>query len=228
MRSIGCGFVRLLVIAAFSFLSACNSDKPSLEAQIKEDLTKVLSKVSQHKNLSKKLTETPPLSGMLSKDHITMYVWVKARATQMRLERTNTIDNKSQSSINELQQKANSGEASLRSAEKTNSEPAKLGIVLSKEEMATLNELKFSPELYGWVKQTIEATVDFVDAAGESGIADFVTFYDPVIKHNISLVNDFREKLQFANSVQLRVDGIFREINVTQIFVFKEKTSLFV
>ena len=75
MRSIGCGLVCLLFIV----LTACNSGQTSLEAQLKEDLHKVLENVSQDKNLSKKLGKTPPSSGLLNEDHIAMYIWVKSR-----------------------------------------------------------------------------------------------------------------------------------------------------
>ncbi|KPJ92696.1 MAG: hypothetical protein AMJ55_09445 [Gammaproteobacteria bacterium SG8_15] len=79
---------------------------------------------------------------------------------------------------------------------------------ISPEEIAALNELELSQELYVWVKQTIEVTVEFVDATGDSTILDIVTLHDPAIRHNISLVENFQERLRFANSDSLKVSQL--------------------
>lgn len=131
MCRIGCGFVWLLIIV----LSACSSNQSSLDSQIKEDLNKVLNKVSQQKNLSNKLSKTPPLS---------------------------------------------------------------------------------------------DITVVSVESTGESGIVDLVTFCVPLIKHNISLVKSFKEKLQFANSVQLKINNIYQNLKVTKSPAVLENANLVV
>jgi hypothetical protein len=101
-------------------------------------------------------------------------------------------------------------------------------IELSIDEAAALKELKFSPELYGWIRQTIENTVAFVESTGDSEVVDLVTFYDPAIKHNMSLVTNFKEKLQFANSVQLRINTTYQNLKVTKHPAALEKANLIV
>ena len=95
-----------------------------------------------------------------------------------------------------------------------------------KEQAAALKELNFAPELYSWVRQTIDNTVAFVESTGESSIVDLVTFYDPVIKHNITLVKNFKEKLQFTDSVQLRLNTIYQNLKVTERPAVLENANL--
>jgi hypothetical protein len=224
MRSIGCGFVCLLIIV----LSACSSDQSSLESQIKDDLDKVVSKVSQNKNLSKKLAKTPPSNGMLNEDYIAMYVWVKARSMQLRIARINGLEKQALSVEEKQQTKIDSHKQNIETSVAVDSEPLELEFELSIDEVAALEELNFGSELYGWVRQTIDNTVAFVESTSESGIIDLVTFYDPVIKHNITVVKTFKEKLQFADSVQLRINTTYQTLKVTKRPAALEKANLIV
>ena len=207
MRTQGCGLACVIVCL---FLSACHSGQSSLESQIKEDLHKVLNSAALKKELSGKLTSIPPDSRMLNEAHVEMYVLVRARAMQLRDSLTN-------SSINQLSTAAKeqkmATEKQEQSQEMTGSFEGSEFIVdidpeISPEEIAALNELELSQELYVWVKQTIEVTVEFVAVAGDSTILDIVTLHDPAIKHNISLVENFQERLRFANSDSLKVSQL--------------------
>ncbi len=224
MSSIGFRVVYVLIIL---ILPACNSSQLSPELQLREDLKKVLSAVSQKKDLSKKLTKDPPSSGMLSEDHIAMFVWVRARAAQMQLAtsedttKQDLISEQSKSPENKSQQQnpvlPNLDEKGIQA-----------DAHLSSYEISALKELEFSLNLYVWVKQTIDYTVAFVNSAGESGIVEYVAFYDPVIKQNISLVQSFAENLQFANNVQLEHDVARQNLNVTQISAYAVNANLIV
>jgi len=207
MRTQGCGLACVIVCL---FLSACHSGQSSLESQIKEDLHKFLNSAALKKELSGKLTSIPPDSRMLNEAHVEMYVLVRARAMQLRDSLTN-------SSINQLSTAAKeqkmATEKQEQSQEMTGSFEGSEFIVdidpeISPEEIAALNELELSQELYVWVKQTIEVTVEFVDATGDSTILDIVTLHDPAIRHNISLVENFQERLRFANSDSLKVSQL--------------------
>jgi len=207
MRTQGCGLACVIVCL---FLSACHSGQSSLESQIKEDLHKFLNSAALKKELSGKLTSIPPDSRMLNEAHVEMYVLVRARAMQLRDSLTN-------SSINQLSTAAKeqkmATEKQEQSQEMTGSFEGSEFIVdidpeISPEEITALNELELSQELYIWVKQTIEVTVEFVAAAGDSTILDIVTLHDPAIKHNISLVENFQERLRFANSDSLKVSQL--------------------
>lgn len=224
MRCIGCGFVCLLIIV----LSACSFNQSSLDSQIKEDLNKVLNTVSQTKNLSNKLSKTPPSSGMLSEDHVAMYVWVKARAMQMSVSRINTSENQILPTEAQQNLTTESGKQFVESVEVVDAKLVKLESELSNDEILALKELNFSPELYEWVKQTIDVTVAFMDSTDESSIVDLETFYDPIIKHNISLLRNYKEKLQFANRVQLRINTTFQNLKVTNSPAVLEKANLVV
>jgi len=224
MRCIGCGFVCLLIIVLF----ACSSNQSSLDSQIKEDLNKVLNAVSQTKNLSNKLSKTPPSSGMLSEDHVAMYVWVKARAMQMSVSRINTSENQILPTEAQQHLTTESGKQFVESVEVVDAKLVKLESELSNDEILALKELNFSPELYEWVKQTIDVTVAFMDSTEKSSIVDLVTFYDPIIKHNISLLRNYKEKLQFANRVQLRINTTFQNLKVTNSPAVLEKANLVV
>ena len=192
-----CNFVGLLTCL---FLFGCNADQPSLETQIKEDLHKVLKNVSQIQVLSKKLAIPPPTSGMLSADHLEMYVWVTARATQLYLARENSVD-KNRESTSEatalvIVDKSEQQDIPIDSTPlEIEYQPA-----ITKGELTALSELDLDQELYLWVKTTVNNTVEFIDATGESEIADLVTLYDPVIKHNISLVQKYRKKFKYTEN----------------------------
>ena len=222
MRSIGCGCVCLLI----TVLSACSSNQSSLESQIKEDLKNVVNLVSQNKNLSKKLPKTPPSSGMLNEDYIAMYVWVKARSMQLRIARINGLEKQALSTEEQPLSKTDSHKQRIETSVTVDHE--QLEFELSIDEVATLEELNFGPELYSWVRQTIDNTMAFVESTGESDIVDLVTFYDPVIKHNIALVKDFKEKLQFADSVQLRINTTYQNLKVSKRPAVLEKANLVV
>jgi hypothetical protein len=105
-------------------------------------------------------------------------------------------------------------------------EPLEQEFELSIDETAALKELNFAPVSYIWVRQTIDNTVAFVESTDESSIVDLVTFYDPVIKHNITLVNNFKEKLQFTDSVQLRLNTIYQNLKVTERPAVLENANL--
>ena len=224
MRSIGCGFVWLLIIA----LSACSSHQSSLDSQIKEDLNKLLNTVSQKKNLSNKLSKTPPSSGILSEDHVAMYVWVNARAMQISVSRIYASEKHARSTEGKQYFTTDSGKQILESVAAVETEFVELESELSNDEISALRELYLSPKLYDWVKQTIDTTVAIVDSTGESSVVDLVTFYDPVIKHNISLVKRFKEKLQFTNSVQLRINNTYQNLKATKSSAVVEKANLVV
>ncbi len=198
MRRYGCAFV---CIITFLSLSACNSDQSSLESRIQEDLNNVLNNVSQKQILSRKLTTAPPASGMLSDAHVDMYVLVKARAMQLRDARIPGHDKHLLTpTADEIVNKETSNHASevasphVRSMLEDEARP-----VISVNESAALRELNLSQELYVWVTQTIDDTVAFIDSTGNSGIVDIVEHFDPVIKHNITVVQNFMGKLKFAN-----------------------------
>ena len=207
MRTQGCGLACVIVCL---FLSACHSGQSSLESQIKEDLYKVLNSAAHKKELSQKLTSMPPDSRMLNEAHVEMYVLVRARAMQLRGSLTNSPINqlsaapKEQELATEKQDQLREATGSLESSEFI----VDINPEISPEELTALNELELSQELYVWVKQTIEVTVEFVDATGNSTILDIVTLHDPAIKHNISLVENFQERLRFANSDSLKVSQL--------------------
>ena len=133
MYKAGWSFVGLLTCV---FLFGCNSDKTSLEAQIKEDLHKVLQNVSQIQLLSKRLTAPPPVSGMLTADHMDMYVWVTARTMQLYLARKNNLDMKVESAPGE---KPIANDDSMSIKTENDSE-------FSKDELIALKELEGDPE----------------------------------------------------------------------------------
>ena len=222
MRSIGCG----LVCLSFLVLSACSSGQTSLEAQLKQDLDEVLKNVSQNKNLSKKLGKTPPASGLLNEGHISMYVWVKARAMQIQMARINETAKNSVTAAEYSESKSPENGLTSEAAKAVTNIESDLEADLTLVEIAALNELDFDSEMYKWVKQTIETTVEFVDASGDSEVMELVTFYDPVIKHNISLVNHFREKLQFASRVQLQLNNSLQSLQITHTLKSIEKSNL--
>ena len=200
MRTQGCGLACVIICL---FLSACHSGQSSLESQIKEDLHKVLNSAAHKKELSRKLTSMPPDSRMLNEAHVEMYVFVRARAMQLRGSLTNSSINQL-STVSKEQDQLQETTGSLEVSEFI----ADISPEISPEELTALNELELSQELYVWVKQTIEVTVEFVDATGDSPILDIVTLHDPAIKHNISLVGNFQERLRFANSDSPKVSQL--------------------
>lgn len=207
MRTQGCGLACVIVCL---FLSACHSGQSSLESQIKEDLHKVLNSAAHKKELSLKLTSMPPDSRMLNEAHMEMYVLVRARAMQLRGSLTNspinqlTAASKEQQLATEKQVQMQQTTGSLEGSEFI----VEIDPEVSPEELTALNELELGQELYVWVKQTIEVTVEFVAATGDSTILDIVTLHDPAIKHNISLVENFQARLRFANSDSLKVSQL--------------------
>jgi hypothetical protein len=207
MHTQGCGLACVIVCL---FLSACHSGQSSLESQIKEDLHKVLNSAALKKELSGKLTSMPPDSRMLNEAHVEMYVLVRVRAMQLSGSLINSslnqlsVASKGQQLATEKQDQLQESTGSLEGSEFI----VDIDPEISPEELTALNELELSQELYVWVKQTIEVTVEFVDATGDSAILDIVTLHDPAIKHNISLIENFQERLRFANSDALKVSQL--------------------
>lgn len=207
MRTQGCGLACVIVCL---FLSACHSGQSSLESQIKEDLHKVLNSAAHKKELSQKLTSMPPDSRMLNEAHVEMYVLVRTRAMQLRGSLTNSPINQLSAAPNEQELASEKQDPLLETAGSSEGSEFIFDIDpdISPEELTALNELELSQELYVWVKQTIEVTVEFVDATGDSPILDIVTLHDAAIKHNISLVENFQERLRFANSDSRKVSQL--------------------
>lgn len=198
-----------ICLVTILFLSACNSEKLSHESQLKEDLAKVLNSFSQKKNLSQKLNTTLPADGKLTQDHLEMYVWVKARAMQLYLARQDAV--RLQPANEKQQTKTEMSLQAIDTNKRKNNTmqvPGNEG-VLSVDESVAVKELNFSPELYRWARQTIDDTVAFIESVNEPGLVDLVTSYDPAIKHNISLVKEFREKIKFVGNIPTGIVDYF-------------------
>ena len=214
MRTQGCGLTCAIVCL---FLSACQSSQSALESRITEDLEKVLNSTALKKELSRKLTSTRSDSRMLNEAHVEMYVLVRARAMQLRGLLTESSTNQVLSAskqpefATEKQGRSQSTEKSAAIGPTT----VDIDPEISPEELTALNELDLSQDLYAWVKQTVEVTVEFVGANVDPAIFEIVTLHDPVIKHNISIVENFQERLSFAYSGSLQVSQFISTLEVT-------------
>lgn len=210
MRTQGCGLACVIVVCLF--LSACHSGQSALESQIKEDLQKVLNSAVHRNELSRKLTSTPPESHMLNEAHVQMYVLVRARAIQLRGSATNQQTSQLQSTSKDLEIVTGKHEEVQATIGFADGSKAVIGSdsEISQEELIALKDLELSQDLYAWVKQTIDVTVEFIDAIDDPAIFDIITLNDPVIEHNLSIVRNFQERLRLAYSDSMKVSEHFR------------------
>lgn len=211
---------------AFLFLSACHSDRSSLEFQINEELNQLLNSAAHKQQLSQQLSSSPPDSRMLNEAHVKMYVLVKARAMQLPGVKANNTAIDTTNATAQITSVVNGNDQPLIQAAESidnpllavDSEPE-----LSPQEQTALNELELNQDLYVWVKYTIDDTVAFIDATIDPAIIDAVTFHDPVIKHNITMVKNYQERLRFANSDSLKVSSLFHKPDSARSDLSREK-----
>jgi hypothetical protein len=217
----------------FLFFSGCNSDQSSSESKINKDLNKVLTVISQQKLLSRNLPAEPPASGMLSEDHMNMYLWVNGRAMQLELARLgganfSILENAGTQPLTTGAPEKNSSSKTFNLndqndviQQKTERDPE-----ISLNESAALVELNFNKDLFAWAKRTIHDTLAFIESAGETEIITLVTQYDPAIKHNITMVKQFRDKLEFSNDIQRRISKSFPGLKATPTSALTDKIKL--
>ncbi|MCI0505933.1 MAG: hypothetical protein L0Z73_07445 [Gammaproteobacteria bacterium] len=234
MRKFTRGSVCAIVFSFISvFISGCNSDQSSSESKINKDLNKVLTVISQQKHLSRNLPAKPPAGGMLSEDHMNMYLWVNVRAMQLELARLGGANISiletagTQPLTTDAPEKNSSSKISKLASQVDGIPPqAESDPDISLNESAALIELNFSKELFVWVKRTIRDTVAFIESAGETEIVALVTQYDPAIKHNITIVKQFRDKLTLSDDIQRRIAKSFPGLKATQTSALKDKIKL--
>lgn len=204
------------------YLSACHSGLSDLEAEINKDLKEILSSTTHKNEFAGKLTSKPPESHMLNEAHVRMYVLVKARALQLRTSLNKDPGNELQvapedpaiaTEKRELLAAATDPKQGIETREDGESE-------VSLEELKALNELGVSQELYAWAKQTIELTVEFIDAAKDPSVIEIISVNDPVIEHNISVINNFHERLRFAMGDSLKTSIRLSDFNTSQAIPF--------
>jgi hypothetical protein len=204
------------------YLSACHSGLSDLEAEINKDLQEILSNTTHKNEFAGKLTPKPPESRMLNEAHVQMYVLVKARALQLR-----TSLNKDPGNVLPVTPEDPAIATEKRRPLAAVADP-KPGVEarddgeseVSLEELTALNELGVGQELYVWAKQTIELTVEFIDAAKDPSVIDIVSVNDPVIEHNISVINNFHERLRFAMKDSLKTSLRLSNINTSHSIPF--------
>jgi len=214
MRAQACGLACVIICWT---ISACHSGVSDLEAEIHKDLQDILSNTTYKNEFAGKLTPTPPESHMLNEAHVRMYVLVKARALQLRASPQNDPDIELHTTPEDL------GVATERRKSLDDTAKAESGVKVydnselevSRAELTALNELGVSQELYVWAKQTIEMTIEFIDAANDPSIIDIVSVNDPVIEHNIKVINNFHERLRFAMSDSLKVSIRLSDFNAS-------------
>ncbi|MGD8640109.1 MAG: hypothetical protein PVG89_05745 [Gammaproteobacteria bacterium] len=188
----GCGCTLALVTACLS-LAACSSDEASLEVQYQSEINEVLETLSNNEPFRQDLAALPE-SNKLTREHIITYVWIKASA--MKLVLAEYVSSKQGASP------AASNKQMVKTSKEGGEIPAKIygsyGIV-SSVERKVLDRLEYDIEIYARIKDTVEVTLDFIDAVDNPEVVALVSKHDPAIKANLSLVEDAKHLLETVN-----------------------------